>query len=140
MNKIQITSVFVLLLLSHPITLSKAFDVSEGNGVNSIVTSLLISSWDKVKYLLQEVQNKYLPPNLDFRIQEKDGADEFESHDSSKRIRTAAKKSFKEGEATLEKTAESAATVMDHAMHKAKDKVENKFSHHRHGREADDEL
>ncbi|KAL2907254.1 hypothetical protein RDABS01_005964 [Bienertia sinuspersici] len=126
-------SLFFFMLLSL-IIISIALDQTEENGINPILTSLY-SSWDKVKSLAQEAQKRFLPPNLDFRIQEKDAGTKVE--DSSKRIKEAAKQSFEEGEVTLEKAAESAATAMDNAVHKAKDKVEHKFSQD-HGRDAEE--
>ncbi|CAO2828245.1 unnamed protein product [Amaranthus hypochondriacus] len=126
-------SILLIVLLS-PIILSLAFDQEE-NDDDSLVTSLF-NSWNKVKSFVQHAQNKYFPPNLDFRMLTKDGGKVEDEH-TSERIKNAAKKSLEEGEATMEKTAESAATVMEHAVHKAKDKVEEKLSH-QHGHVADE--
>lgn len=74
---------------------------------------------------------------ISFRLQEKVRDTDFETGGSRKRIKMAAKKSFEEGEEMMEKMAESVATIMDHAVYKAKDKVEHKL-YHGHGNNADE--
>ncbi|CAL5326835.1 unnamed protein product [Camellia sinensis] len=93
--------------------------------IYALITRSTVSSWDKVKSFINEMQTQFVPPDLDFR---KRYGDKFESGGGGEKMKEAAEKSFETSKVTVEESAKSAAKVMGEAMHKTTKKVRETVS------------
>ncbi|KAI7997248.1 hypothetical protein LOK49_LG10G01558 [Camellia lanceoleosa] len=93
--------------------------------IYALITRSTVSSWDKVKSFINEMQTQFVPPDLDFR---KRYGDKFESGGGGEKMKEAAQKSFETSKVTVEESAKSAAKVMGEAMHKTTKKVRETVS------------
>ncbi|RZB96879.1 hypothetical protein D0Y65_020535, partial [Glycine soja] len=79
------------------------------------------SSWEKIKIVIHDLQMQFSPPNLDFRGTGWVGDREY---DGVKRtFREAVEKNFGKSKETVEESAETAAKVVEEAIHKTTEKV-----------------
>lgn len=86
----------------------------------SLVTSTSMSSWQKLKSVVNDVQRQYFPPNLDFRPKVEEEIDE---EGAKEWMKEAVKKSLGSSKSTVEKSAKSAASAVENVVHKTKEKV-----------------
>ncbi|KAG9141594.1 hypothetical protein Leryth_026143 [Lithospermum erythrorhizon] len=84
------------------------------------LTKSSLSSLDRIKALINELQTKYFPPNLDFRSRDIDPSDSKES--ATEKMITAAGRSFGASKEAVEEFAKTAATAVGDVVQKTKGK------------------
>ncbi|XP_050224129.1 uncharacterized protein LOC126673859 [Mercurialis annua] len=80
-----------------------------------------VTFWDRVKTMIHRVESHFHPPNLDFRGGGEDGGE---------KVKEAVAESLGKTKATMEDSAKSAAKLATETLHKAKDNLKTKLSHH----------
>ncbi|KAF8411571.1 hypothetical protein HHK36_004126 [Tetracentron sinense] len=132
MNKLRGTATFLLVwFILSPRILSAVGDgghqeekpslMGIARSIFSFTTTSPVSSWDKLKPLINQVQMYLFPPNIDFRRND-------EAETGGERMKEAVEKSVETSKATIEETAKSAAKVVGEAMHKTAEKVKGSES------------
>ncbi|GLT68908.1 hypothetical protein SLA2020_411010 [Shorea laevis] len=77
------------------------------------------SSWEKIKSIINDMQLEFFPPNLDFRVKDKDER----GNGVGGRMKEAVKKSVGTGKATVEESAKFAGEATHKTVEKVKESV-----------------
>ncbi|KAK1371645.1 hypothetical protein POM88_037737 [Heracleum sosnowskyi] len=89
----------------------------------ALVTSTSLSSLQKLKSVVNDVQKQIFPPNIDFRPKVEEEVDE---QGAKEWMTEAVKKSLGSSKSTVEESAKSAASAVGDVVHKTKEKVSKK--------------
>ncbi|XP_052190044.1 uncharacterized protein LOC127799868 [Diospyros lotus] len=89
--------------------------------IYSLVARSSLSSWDKLKYFVYQLQAQVFPPDLDFR--KTHGAEPEGGGGAGGRMKEAARQSFERSAETVGGSAKSVADAVGEAVHKTAEKM-----------------
>ncbi|ESQ31392.1 hypothetical protein EUTSA_v10005069mg [Eutrema salsugineum] len=87
------------------------------------------SSWELIQGVMQKIQMKLYPPNLDFRSNSDKSNSEEEGEDRGEKVKEAATRSLEVSKEAIEESAKLAGDVVGEVVHKTAEKVTKHTSH-----------